>query len=148
MGMHAQKAFAKHNETSNVEDAVWGKVVQLHATGVQEASDEIMEGKRQAPRQDVHEDDTLAGARGRGYLVPGASHSAARRRRQTAIGSQTGEMAVADGGRFPVSLHLLRRSVVASGASLLALAHGEEWEEEEIGSSGECKEEEEEWQRE
>ena len=66
------------------------------------------------------------------------------------IGPQTSEMAAANGGRFPISLHLLRWSIVASGASLLALAHGEEWEEEEIGSSGECKEEEEEeeWQRE
>ena len=88
--------------------------------------------------------------RRRNYLIPGASHSAARRRRQTAIGSQTGEMAVADGGIFPISLHLLWRSVVAGGASLLAFAHGEEWEEEEIGLSGECEEEEEEeeWQRE
>ena len=58
--------------------------------------------------------------------------------------------ALIDYGRFPVSLHLLRRSVVAGGASLLAFSHGKEWEEEAIGSSGECKdeEEEEEWQRE
>ena len=75
-------------------------------------------------------------------------HSAARRRWQTAISPQTGEMAVADGGRFPISLHLLRRSVVTGGVSLLAFAHGEEWEEE-IGSSGKREEgEEEEWQRE
>ena len=31
---------------------------------------------------------------------------------------------------------------------LFAFAHGEKWKEEEIGSSGKCEEEEEEWQRE
>ena len=42
-----------------------------------------------------------------------------------------GKVALRDGGRFPVSLHLLRRSNVAGrvsgGGSLLASTHDEEW---------------------
>ena len=86
MRVHAQEALAEDDEASNMENDVWCEVMQLHTVRKQQASDEFVLGGGQPACQEIHKHNTLAGVRNGDYLISGASHLPARRRRKAAVG--------------------------------------------------------------
>ena len=69
MRVNPQETFTENNETGDVLDSIWGKIVQLDSVHIQECTEEWMKRERKTSREVVGEDDPLTLAWGRDFLI-------------------------------------------------------------------------------